>query len=689
MGYRLFMDIEPLTLTFKKVLFAVLITGWAHGITDFLLIHNTLPPILYNWSDKEFLWVITTGIITTATLIAGLFAWLTSKINNRVMKKRHLIRIFYSGTLWAIPLILANIDISKAMGPGLFALLSIGFLVTGGILIFITSLHRPLTKALAFTGLIVSAGLAFGVNATVLKGLYPYQHESLTYVSLSFTFAACLLVFRQTRIIKLLTWGMLGATALMLIEVFGLGVTMKEGIRAAIFEKSVETAHALQVLRPILDPDMDGASAFAGIDCDNFDSSTHPGAKDIIDDNKDQDCIGGPARSKAIKQLLAKMAMDKGLHRVLPKNTPVIFLSVDALRLDFAKKMQSYSLLKTRATGFANAHCAYPGTILSFYSLLTGKAPLTIRTKKWIKWNVPMNDTSQTLAQVLDNNGYTTTGLFFHGMLDPSHGITRGFQSAWTAGLAPKVIVWGAAAKTTTDKAIAAINKLLKTGRPFFLWAHFYDPHEPYIVHTDFPVKDQSNWRDLYDGEVRYTDFHIMRLIRYLKKTGLLDKVLVVFFADHGESLGEHGRWFHDSDMYEEQTKIPLLISGPGLPKGKMVRQPVSLQWLGDTVCDLLGLQRPHDTQGGSLYPFLTGKTVDSDTPVFMEVSHGKNLQRAVIIWPWKLIYHVNEAYFELYNLEKDTYERINLYDFVHKTASSMEKLLGIWIAFVVNHANN
>lgn len=680
------MGFEFPILTLRKVLFAALITGWVHGITDFLLAQNALSPVLYDWSDKTFLWVITTGIITAATLLAALLAWLIQKGSKRLLEKRPFIRVLFSGMLWGIPLIIMNIGISKALGGGLFALLLLGFVATGGLLIFTTSLYRPMAKTLAFIGLMVAAGLSFLANATVLTGLYPYQHESLTYVSLSFTFAAFLLVFRPTRTFKLLTWGLLGVTVIMLIESFGLSGSMKEGVRAAIFGKSVETVHALQVLEPMLDPDMDGATAFAGIDCANFDPSTHPGAKDIIDDAKDQDCLGGPALSVNIEQLLKKMAMDKGLHQVLPANTPVIFLSVDALRQDFAKKMKTYRFLKTRSTEFINAHCAYPGTILSFYSLLTGKAPLSIRTKKWIKWQVPVNDTSQTLAQVLAGNGYTTAGLFFHGMLDPSHGITKGFQFAWTEGLAPKTVVWGEAARVTADKAIAALGSLLKAGRPFFLWVHFYDPHEPYIQHKGFPVKDPKDWRELYDGEVRYTDFHMMRLIRYLKKTGLLDRALVFFFADHGESLGEHDRWFHDSDMYEEQTKVPLLVSGPGLPKGNAVLLPVSLRWLGDTVCDLLGLQRPRNTQGGSLYPFLTGSAPKSAVPVFMEVSHLKNLQRAVILWPWKLIYHVNNAYFELYDLKRDPYERINLYDFARKTASSLEKVLGTWVAFVVNN---
>ena len=108
-------------------------------------------------------------------------------------------------------------------------------------------------------------------------------------------------------------------------------------------------------------------------------------------------------------------------------------------------------------------------------------------------------------------------------------------------------------------------------GKNFLLWVHYYDPHFPY----DPPGAYRSRYaKDLYGGEVAYTDEQIGRLLDWLRDEHLLDRTLVLLLSDHGESLGEHGE-YTGVFLYESTVHIPLIVAGPGIPKGQVVTQQV------------------------------------------------------------------------------------------------------------------
>ena len=131
----------------------------------------------------------------------------------------------------------------------------------------------------------------------------------------------------------------------------------------------------------------------------------------------------------------------------------------------------------------------------------------------------------------------------------------------------------------------------------FFLWVHFQDPHGPYLPPPELAAEfartpkdeklplgttqrglgqipqyqnlDGENrpdvYRDRYDAEIRYFDREFGRLIAELRARGLLDDSIVVFTADHGESLGEHDQYFcHGENVQREQVHVPLLVRPPG-----------------------------------------------------------------------------------------------------------------------------
>lgn len=174
-------------------------------------------------------------------------------------------------------------------------------------------------------------------------------------------------------------------------------------------------------------------------------------------------------------------------------------------------------------------------------------------------------------------------------------------------------------AKTTTDQAISILNEL---NSPRYLFVHYWDVHAPYETPSrytaDAVVPDLSVSGDIvmeqlarienddrrayiqeildnginnalaqYYGAVSYVDDQISRLIKYL------DDALVLLMADHGESLVEHGIFFEHHGLYEVNTRVPLIISGTGIPKKTVSDGFVQLPDVYPTVLGHLNLEYP------------------------------------------------------------------------------------------------
>jgi arylsulfatase A-like enzyme len=103
-----------------------------------------------------------------------------------------------------------------------------------------------------------------------------------------------------------------------------------------------------------------------------------------------------------------------------------------------------------------------------------------------------------------------------------------------------------------------------------------------------------EHWTRLYDGNLAYADQEIGALRRKLEETGLLEKTVLIIAADHGEGFWEHGHIGHEVLVYEEQSRVPLIIRfprGTG-PSGVRVQEFVSLSDLAPTIADAFGAWR-------------------------------------------------------------------------------------------------
>ena len=220
-----------------------------------------------------------------------------------------------------------------------------------------------------------------------------------------------------------------------------------------------------------------------------------------------------------------------------------------------------------------------------------------------------------TLAEALRGAGYATHAVTSHLYVSGVYGLDRGFDHLDFHQ-----------DRKATDVADRAMDVLDRVGdRPFFLFLHFYDPHwhydppattrtlfeRPYTgdvtgLWQDFSKRarvtpaDVQHLLDLYDGEIRYVDDEVGRVLDHLRARGLDRSTLVVVTSDHGEEFQEHGSWEHQKTLYEEVVRVPLIVSGPGVTLRREAAQ-VSLLDVAPTVLAWAGLPAWPHAQGRSL----------------------------------------------------------------------------------------
>ena len=179
----------------------------------------------------------------------------------------------------------------------------------------------------------------------------------------------------------------------------------------------------------------------------------------------------------------------------------------------------------------------------------------------------------------------------------------------------------------------------------------------------DMTPEEVGFLRARYEEEVQATDRGIGVLLAELDALGRAGDTLVVFTADHGEEFLAHGWLGHTRTLYQELVRVPLIARGPGVPAGRVVREPVSLVSLAPTLLEWLGLEhRDRGFHGDSLAPLLRGEAPErSGAVAFTEVDFVGRQRRdkdahkkAVTGERWKLIRDDVTGRVELYDLEVD-----------------------------------
>lgn len=431
----------------------------------------------------------------------------------------------------------------------------------------------------------------------------------------------------------------------------------------------------------------------------------------------------------------------------------ILLIVVDTLRADhlstyeyFRETDPALSRLAEEGVVFEDFYASAIATGLAFTSILTGRKPIT--TGYYANpWDVPngpqLDDDIPTMAESFQAAGYCTVAVdnLINFRSHPKQ-FVRGYEYLLNPTESPD---WAEHHHVRGDEVTARIRSWLNTHRqePFFLFAHYWDPHLPYNQPDEYrnlweptatadsrsdekddgmadekddekddlpyPVhladagyeyvpgwgsrddmitgkfEDTGYSIDRYDGEIRYVDDQIGTVLDHLTSLDILDDTVVVVMADHGEQLGQDGVWDHKA-LLETVTRVPLILRGPGLPAGKRVSGFAEHVDVLPTLLDLAGIDTLPSFEPDTPPTDATALDGQSLLPAIdghtqrNPVVNETHTQRAIRTDEWRYIHDFATGNGQLYHVDADPMERLDLMaERPEKAAELRDELLG-WI---------
>lgn len=401
----------------------------------------------------------------------------------------------------------------------------------------------------------------------------------------------------------------------------------------------------------------------------------------------------------------------------------IVMFAVDSLWADHMSCYGYHRLTTPHIDKFAKSGVLFENffsphipTTPGYASMLTGMDCFSTQVVA-LRHKGGLPDQVATLPEILREAGYQSTCIGFGG--NPS---SRGFDNylhydGWMpdeTGKAPK-------AENLNEVAIPELERLAKSGEPFFLFMRHMDPHSPYLPPPPFdqmfysgdpcdPSKDSirpvlefkpfaeyfKSWMPegitdadyviaQYDGAIAYMDACIQRILTRIDELGLAENTLVIINSDHGETLMDHECYFDHHGLYECTLHVPLIMRLPGvLPEG--VRIPgISLQQdLVPTILELAGVDASRSFDGKSLLPLIRGERTANYSEFYITEAtwmrkHGWRTPE------WKLIVALEPDFHfkpevELYNLILDPGENHNLAEKEPGIVAALRQRMEAWI---------
>lgn len=336
-----------------------------------------------------------------------------------------------------------------------------------------------------------------------------------------------------------------------------------------------------------------------------------------------------------------------------PQDFSIVFISVDTLRSD---RVGAYGYAKARTPAidqlaadgalFENAYCDVPWTTASMTSVMTGlfstehglQAP-------WLK----LPESQQTMAEMLREHGFKTGAVIGIFSLDSAYGLDQGFDFYDDDFSLPAIVhpdqpadqkielevtedlsaymklaeakVYNDAYKRDADVTDSSLEWIEENkGEPFFLWAHYFGPHERLMFGKELADNRVRIVAD-YDRELADADIEIGRLLAGLDELGLRENTLVVLSSDHGQTLGERGAIGHGRDLLEPEVRIPLIVRYPeSVDAGIRIPAIVRSVDILPTFLDYAGIAVPKRLAGLSVRDLLDGNDEMTERRAFMDL---------------------------------------------------------------------
>jgi arylsulfatase A-like enzyme len=270
------------------------------------------------------------------------------------------------------------------------------------------------------------------------------------------------------------------------------------------------------------------------------------------------------------------------------------------------------------------------------------------------------------------------------------------------------------------EHTIEAIDNCANREQPFFIWASFQDPHSPHVVPAPYDTMHDPNdiellehregefadkplfYQQLYDrggrqlpfsdrfgvpscssvknmsveacknfsavhhGMVTLLDEEVGRIVQALKERGLYDNTLIIFTTDHGDYLGNHGFRGKGFPAYEEVYNLPCIVKNPDqVNRGIRTQALLGTVDIAPTVLAAAGIGIPEVMQGVNQWGVLTGKQSHIRDSFMIEdraVQTGF-YQKMLVTDRFKLVAYMGETCGELYDLQQDPNQFVNLWE--------------------------
>lgn len=263
------------------------------------------------------------------------------------------------------------------------------------------------------------------------------------------------------------------------------------------------------------------------------------------------------------------------------------------------------------------------------------------------------------------------------------------------------------------DNGVAFLEQSKASEKPFFMYLAFNAPHDPRQAPKEFvdmyplsDIKVPENFiseypyneyagagrklrderlapfprtkysvkvnRQEYYASISHMDAQIGRILEALETSGKAEETYIIFTADHGLAVGDHG-FMGKQNMYESSMRVPMIIAGPNLEKGKEVDAFVYLQDIMPTTLELAGVKKSKEIDFNSLIPLATGKVNKSTYPVVYGAYFGT--QRMYRTEDYKMIMYPKANKVRLYDMKNDSLEKYDLAENKQQYKKVLKKL--------------
>jgi choline-sulfatase len=364
------------------------------------------------------------------------------------------------------------------------------------------------------------------------------------------------------------------------------------------------------------------------------------------------------------------LAHDAGGATAMPKGPPpnlnILLLTVDSLRADmpwagYARPIApNLTEFEKRSVSYTQAYALSSYTSMSVGGLLGGRYPGAMKRDGNFFGRYRDN---KMFPERLQAAGIRT-------MAAHAHLYFRKGAAGFDKGFDVYEMVPGLKWNPTTDENITGpahekiAERLLSdpanTSGRFFAWFHFLDPHDQYMRHADIKPFGRKA-RDLYDGEVTFTDRYIGQLLEFVAKQPWGAHTAIILSADHGEAFGEHGCFRHAFELWQPLIRVPLMFMVPGVTARRIDLNRSAID-IAPTILELMGIV-PEGLDGKSLVPELYQRQEPEARDVIVDLPRTSNndRRRAIIHDHYKLIAFGDDSSYQVFDLEADPGETRSL----------------------------